>query len=120
MAGARGAANFGHKCISVLECVFLNFLALYQGGRRPGQSRMPTIRVSPPNRRGRACRSDLGRLRMSGEPVRWMMTGRGEPLVQMKFDTLSPGPDEVLVESPAAASATPISATTTTACAPST
>ncbi len=35
---------------------------------------------------------------MSGEPVRWMMTGKGEPLVQMKFDSLSPGPDEVLVE----------------------
>jgi 6-hydroxycyclohex-1-ene-1-carbonyl-CoA dehydrogenase len=35
---------------------------------------------------------------MSAEPVRWMMTGRGEPLMQSKFDTLSPGPDEVLVE----------------------
>lgn len=35
---------------------------------------------------------------MPGDPVRWMMTGRGEPLVQVKMDTLSPGPDEVLVE----------------------
>ncbi len=37
-------------------------------------------------------------MRMSEEPVRWMMIGKGEPLVQVKFDTLSPGPDEVLVE----------------------
>jgi 6-hydroxycyclohex-1-ene-1-carbonyl-CoA dehydrogenase len=35
---------------------------------------------------------------MGAEPVRWMMTGKGQPLVQAKFDTLSPGPDEVLVE----------------------
>lgn len=35
---------------------------------------------------------------MPGEAVRWMMTGRGEPLVQMKIESLSPGPDEVLVE----------------------
>ena len=35
---------------------------------------------------------------MSGEAVRWMMTGKGEPLIEVKFDTLSPGPDEVLVE----------------------
>ena len=35
---------------------------------------------------------------MSGEPVRWMMTGGGKPFVQMGFDMLSPGPDEVLIE----------------------
>jgi 6-hydroxycyclohex-1-ene-1-carbonyl-CoA dehydrogenase len=35
---------------------------------------------------------------MGVEPVRWMMTGRGEPLVASKFDTLEPGPDEVVVE----------------------
>jgi len=35
---------------------------------------------------------------MSAEPVRWMMTARGQPLVPAKIDTLSPGPDEVLVE----------------------
>lgn len=35
---------------------------------------------------------------MPGDPVRWMMTGRGEPLVQVKMDALSPGLDEVLVE----------------------
>ncbi len=35
---------------------------------------------------------------MRGEQVRWMMTARGEPLVQVKLDTLSPGPDEVLIE----------------------
>jgi 6-hydroxycyclohex-1-ene-1-carbonyl-CoA dehydrogenase len=35
---------------------------------------------------------------MGAEPVRWMMTARGEPLVPTKFDTLSPGSDEVLVE----------------------
>ena len=35
---------------------------------------------------------------MGGEPVRWMMTGKGEPLVQMNFDTLTPGSDEVVVE----------------------
>jgi 6-hydroxycyclohex-1-ene-1-carbonyl-CoA dehydrogenase len=35
---------------------------------------------------------------MGAEAIRWMMTGRGEPLVPTKFDTLSPGPDEVLVE----------------------
>lgn len=35
---------------------------------------------------------------MSGEPARWMMTAKGEPFVAVKFDTLSPGPDEVLVE----------------------
>jgi 6-hydroxycyclohex-1-ene-1-carbonyl-CoA dehydrogenase len=35
---------------------------------------------------------------MSGEPVRWVMTGKGQPLAPVKFDMLSPGPDEVLVE----------------------
>ena len=35
---------------------------------------------------------------MSGEPVRWMMTAAGEPLVQVKIDALAPGPDEVVVE----------------------
>ena len=35
---------------------------------------------------------------MSGEPVRWMMTGAGKPLVQMEFDIGTLGPDEVLVE----------------------
>jgi 6-hydroxycyclohex-1-ene-1-carbonyl-CoA dehydrogenase len=35
---------------------------------------------------------------MSEEPVRWMMMGKGEPLVQVKIDNLTPGPDEVLVE----------------------
>jgi len=35
---------------------------------------------------------------MGAEAIRWMMTGRGEPLVPAKFDTLSPGPDDVLVE----------------------
>jgi 6-hydroxycyclohex-1-ene-1-carbonyl-CoA dehydrogenase len=35
---------------------------------------------------------------MKREPVRWMMTGKGQPLVEMKCDKLSPGPDEVLVE----------------------
>jgi len=35
---------------------------------------------------------------MSSEPVRWVMTGKGQPLAPVKFDTLSPGPDEVLVE----------------------
>lgn len=35
---------------------------------------------------------------MSAAPVRWMMTGKGEPLVEMKFDTLALGPHEVLVE----------------------
>ncbi len=35
---------------------------------------------------------------MSVEPVRWIMTGKGEPLIPVKIDELSPGPDEVLVE----------------------
>jgi len=35
---------------------------------------------------------------MSAEPVRWMMTGKGAPLVAVKFETPSPGPDEVVVE----------------------
>ena len=35
---------------------------------------------------------------MSGEPVRWMMTATGKPLVQVKIDVLSPGPKEVVVE----------------------
>jgi len=35
---------------------------------------------------------------MTGEPVRWMMMAKGEPLVQVKIDTLSPAPDEVVVE----------------------
>jgi 6-hydroxycyclohex-1-ene-1-carbonyl-CoA dehydrogenase len=35
---------------------------------------------------------------MSAEPVRWMMTGKAEPFVRVKIDTLSPGPDEVVVE----------------------
>ena len=35
---------------------------------------------------------------MSREPVRWMMTATGEPLVQVVIDALSPGLDEVVVE----------------------
>jgi len=35
---------------------------------------------------------------MHGEPIRWMMTGTGEPLVPIRFDTPCPGPDEVVVE----------------------
>jgi 6-hydroxycyclohex-1-ene-1-carbonyl-CoA dehydrogenase len=35
---------------------------------------------------------------MSAEPIRWMMTGKGEPLVAVKFRMPSPGPDEVVVE----------------------
>jgi 6-hydroxycyclohex-1-ene-1-carbonyl-CoA dehydrogenase len=35
---------------------------------------------------------------MKPEPVRWMMTGKGQPLVEMRCDNFSPGPDEVLVE----------------------
>ena len=35
---------------------------------------------------------------MGGERVRWMMVGKGEPLVEAKIDNLTPGPDEVLVE----------------------
>ena len=35
---------------------------------------------------------------MKREPVRWMMTGKGQPFVEMKCDNLSPGPNEVLVE----------------------
>jgi len=35
---------------------------------------------------------------MSVEPVRWVMTGRGEPLVKAAFETLAPGPEEVLIE----------------------
>src|SRR5262245_66643623 len=36
--------------------------------------------------------------RMSLEPVRWMMTGKGEPFVRSAFESLSPGADEVVVE----------------------
>jgi 6-hydroxycyclohex-1-ene-1-carbonyl-CoA dehydrogenase len=39
-----------------------------------------------------------GNARMGGEPIRWVMTGRGEPLIPMNFDTLTPGSDEVVVE----------------------
>ena len=35
---------------------------------------------------------------MDSEPVRWVMTGKGEPFAPVKFDTLSPAPDEVVVE----------------------
>jgi 6-hydroxycyclohex-1-ene-1-carbonyl-CoA dehydrogenase len=35
---------------------------------------------------------------MGKEAVRWVMTGKGQPLTPVKFDTLSPGPGEVLVE----------------------
>lgn len=35
---------------------------------------------------------------MSGEALRWMMTGTGEPLVQVKIDALVPEADEVVVE----------------------
>src|SRR5262245_4998733 len=35
---------------------------------------------------------------MGTEPVRWMMMGRGEPLVPVKFEVETPGRDEVLVE----------------------
>ena len=35
---------------------------------------------------------------MKQEALRWVMTGQGQPLVEMKCDGLSPGPDEVLIE----------------------
>jgi 6-hydroxycyclohex-1-ene-1-carbonyl-CoA dehydrogenase len=35
---------------------------------------------------------------MAEGPVRWVMTGKGKPLVRMPTDALSPGPDEVLIE----------------------
>src|SRR3974390_1764301 len=35
---------------------------------------------------------------MGGEPVQWMMTARGAPVVEVRTDTLKPGPDEVVVE----------------------
>lgn len=35
---------------------------------------------------------------MSEHPVRWMMTGKGEPLVPVAFEAGPPGPDEVVVE----------------------
>ncbi|MGO9005653.1 MAG: 6-hydroxycyclohex-1-ene-1-carbonyl-CoA dehydrogenase [Beijerinckiaceae bacterium] len=35
---------------------------------------------------------------MSAKPVRWVMTGAGEPLVPIEFDIGTLGPDEVLVE----------------------
>ncbi len=35
---------------------------------------------------------------MRAEAVRWMMTGRGEPLAEVRIDTLAPGADEVVVE----------------------
>jgi 6-hydroxycyclohex-1-ene-1-carbonyl-CoA dehydrogenase len=35
---------------------------------------------------------------MHGEPVRWMMMGKGEPLVPVKIDALTPGPDDVVIE----------------------
>ena len=35
---------------------------------------------------------------MKADPVRWMMTAKGEPFVRTAFDTLIPAADEVLVE----------------------
>jgi 6-hydroxycyclohex-1-ene-1-carbonyl-CoA dehydrogenase len=35
---------------------------------------------------------------MPGAPARWVITGKGEPFVRMPIVSLSPGPDEVLVE----------------------
>jgi len=35
---------------------------------------------------------------MAAEAIRWMMTGKGEPLVPVRFETPSPGQDEVLIE----------------------
>jgi 6-hydroxycyclohex-1-ene-1-carbonyl-CoA dehydrogenase len=35
---------------------------------------------------------------MNLEALRWVMTGKGEPLVEMKCEGLSPGRDEVLIE----------------------
>jgi 6-hydroxycyclohex-1-ene-1-carbonyl-CoA dehydrogenase len=35
---------------------------------------------------------------MRGDPVRWLMTGKGQPLVEARFEALTPGPDEVLIE----------------------
>ncbi|MFY9626120.1 MAG: 6-hydroxycyclohex-1-ene-1-carbonyl-CoA dehydrogenase [Rhodoplanes sp.] len=35
---------------------------------------------------------------MGATPVRWVMTGKGQPFVRMPIDALSPGPDEVLIE----------------------
>lgn len=35
---------------------------------------------------------------MPGAPARWVMTGKGEPFVCTSIDSLSPGPDEVVVE----------------------
>jgi 6-hydroxycyclohex-1-ene-1-carbonyl-CoA dehydrogenase len=35
---------------------------------------------------------------MSGDPIRWVMTGKGKPLIPVKFDTLLSAADEVLIE----------------------
>jgi 6-hydroxycyclohex-1-ene-1-carbonyl-CoA dehydrogenase len=35
---------------------------------------------------------------MEGQAIRWMMTGKGEPLVETKVELASPGPNEVVVE----------------------
>ena len=35
---------------------------------------------------------------MSAQPIRWMMTGAGKPLVPMEFDIGTPAADEVVVE----------------------
>ncbi len=35
---------------------------------------------------------------MDGQPVRWMMTRKGEPFVAMTCDGLEPGPHEVVIE----------------------
>ncbi len=35
---------------------------------------------------------------MTQDRVRWMMMGKGQPLVEMKCEDLTPGPDEVLIE----------------------
>jgi len=47
---------------------------------------------------GQAIRLASREARMIGEPIRWMMTAKGAPLVQVRIDTLSPAPDEVVVE----------------------
>ena len=35
---------------------------------------------------------------MAMQAVRWMMTGKGEPLVPVRFEPGTPGPDEVVIE----------------------
>src|SRR6516165_8386672 len=80
----------------VLQYEFSKFLALDQESHPATVRRCAQFANSSDWLNGSV--GQLGGTHMDAEPVRWMMMGRGEPLVQVKMEGFSLAPDEVLIE----------------------